>query len=211
MHPTIHSTFTPGHWRIVCLLVLSGLFLAACAKPVPPLGPLAEKSRSLLELESCEYVYHDIVYQGKQEKLLGLLTTKDTRLLFSIDIKVRAGIDLETSPGMSLKSLPAGENGLPGLLVSLPPARISGTDADETTIHQYFIHEYGISGNSRVNWLDYQDEIARAKERAKADALQRGLLDSAWNNAAASLGAFFRLAGFGTVRVEKTAPAGGPA
>jgi hypothetical protein len=210
-HPTDHSTFRPAAAAAALLAALLAASLAACARPMPDPGILAQKSRALLELESCEYVYHDIVFQGKQEKFLGLLTTKDVRLLFAIDIRVHAGIDLAAKPGMGIRTLPAGKDGLPGLVIKLPPTRITGTDADESTIHQYFIHEYGITGNSRVNWLGFQDEIARAKERARADAVKRGLLAAAWDNAAASLGSFWRLAGFGEVRVEKTAGEAGDA
>ena len=185
--------------------LLAALFLLAsgCSRPPPDLTVLGEKCRSILELQSCEFIYHDIIYQGKTEKLLGLLLTRDTRLLFSVDIRVSAGIDLANGPGLVLESLPGPADGLPGLAIKLPYARILDSDADENTIHQYFVHEYGLDGGGKVNWLDFQDEIAQAKKRAEADALRRGLLDTAWENAAASLGSFFRLAGFGVVKVEK--------
>jgi hypothetical protein len=191
--------------RPVLASLLAGLFLLAsgCSRPPPDLTALGEKCRSILELQSCEFIYHDIIYQGKTEKLLGLLVTRDTRLLFSVDIRVSAGIDLQNGPDIVLENLPAPADGLPGLVIQLPAARILDSDADENTIHQYFLHEYGLDGGGKVNWLDFQDEIAQAKKRAETDALKRGLLDTAWDNAAASLGSFFRLAGFGEVKVKK--------
>lgn len=182
------------------------LLWLSCQAPTPNLADLAEKSRPLLQLESCEFVYHDIIYQGSREKWLGLLTTKDNRLLFSVDIKVTAGLDLDEKPLLRLERGPGPDHDI--LVVGLPAAHITGVDADEASIHQYFLHEYGWGGAQPVKWLDVQAEIGKAKERAASDATKRGLLDSAWNNAAGALGGFFRLAGFKNVRVEKT---GGPA
>jgi hypothetical protein len=182
------------------------LLWTACTEPAPDLPALAERSRALLQLESCEYLYHDIIYQSSQEKLLGLITTKDNRLLFSLDIRVSAGLDLAAAPVLRLEQDATGKD---TLVVALPPARVTGVDADEATIHQYFLHEYGWAGAQPVKWLEVQAEVGRAKGRASADAVRRGMLDNAWDNAAQALSGFFRLAGFKQVRVEKATPPGG--
>ena len=123
-------------------------------------------------------------------------------MLFGLDIRVSAGIDLSGQPGLQLLPTTYDSAGRPGLLVRLPPARIVNCDADESSIHQYFIYEYGLGRQQKLPWLEVQDEIGRAKERASNDAIQHGLLDTAWQNAAQAITAFFHLSGFGEVRVE---------
>jgi len=172
-----------------------------CSVPSHDLTDLAARSRKLLELQSCEYVYRDVVYQGRLEKILGLITSKETRVLFSVNLKVKAGIDL--SRKLEITPVPASSAaGEPAILLRLPAARILEVDSDENSIHQYFIYEYGLMQEERVKWLDVQDELAKSKEKIKADAIRRGILVKAWDNSGTILKNLFHLAGYKTVLIE---------
>lgn len=191
------------------VLWLLALALAGCAAKTPDLAELSQRSQKILALQSCEYVYRDVVYLGHLEKLLGLLTTKETRVLFSVNLKIKAGLDLGGGYRAQAVPAPFGSPG-PAVKLLLPPAAIREVDADESSIRQYFAMSYGLLQESKVSWLDVQAELAKAGERAKADAIKRGLLKRAWDNASTLLANLYRQAGFRTVIVEEAAPAPAP-
>lgn len=180
------------------------LFLGSCDKPKPNLNALSERTKKILELQSCEFIYRDVIYQGHLEKFLGLMTTKETRLLFSVKLRVKAGIDM----AQGLEILPfAAPNSLgdPAVKILLPAASILSVDSDENSIHQYFVYEYGLFEEGKIKLLDFQDELGKARDQAKADAVKRGILLKAWNNSRTVIENLFRMAGFKTVIVELTA------
>src|SRR6056297_1509774 len=82
--------------------------------------------RGVLELPSYEYLYRDIIYIADQAKFLGF-RHKDTQLLFSVNIRLHAGVDLQK--GIQVTPISAG-----GLSISLPAAEILLVDADEISI-----------------------------------------------------------------------------
>ncbi len=143
--------------------------------------------RNLLEIPVYEHIYRDVIYIGEDEHFL-FFNTVDKRLLFSIDIKVQAGIDF--SDGLQLVQ---GENGL--VTVFLPPAKILLIDADESTINQFFLKEKG----GDFSRLDYYDEIGRQKEMIKQDAIDRGILVKAYDNGKNLIKNLLKIAGYSEI------------
>ena len=127
--------------------------------------------RSILELPTFEHIYRDVVFLDRERSFL-IFKTMDAEVLFAIDVRIQAGIDL--SEGFSVN-----RTRREGITVTLPPAKILLADADETSIHQYFLKEIG-GGISR---LDYYDEISKKKTAIVEDAVERGILKRADENA----------------------------
>lgn len=146
--------------------------------------------RSVLELPSYEYLYRDIIYIADQAQFLGF-RHKDTQLLFAVDVRLQAGVDLQK--GIQVTPLSAG-----GLSISLPAAEILLIDADENSITQYFKKEFG----GQIERLAYYDEISLSKERIRADAIDRGVLTQAQSNAASVLRSLLQSQGFSPVEIE---------
>lgn len=158
--------------------------------------------RSVLELPSYEYLYRDIIYIADQAQFLGF-RHKDTQLLFAVDVRLQAGIDLQK--GIQVTPISAGGSSggsAGGLSVSLPPAEILLIDADENSITQYFKKEFG----GQIERLAYYDEISRSKERIRTDAIDRGVLTQAQSNAASVLRSLLQSQGFSPVEVKFRQP-----
>src|SRR6056297_3335694 len=146
--------------------------------------------RSVLELPSYEYLYRDIIYIADQAQFLGF-RHKDTQLLFAVDVRLQAGVNLQK--GVQVTPISAR-----GLSISLPAAEILLIDADENTITQYFKKEFG----GQIERLAYYDEISLSKERIRTDAIDRGVLTQAQSNAASVLRSLLQSQGFSPVEVE---------
>ncbi len=171
---------------LVLLFIVPLALLACSPEPEADTAELERRVRNVLRLHSYEHVYRDIVYFGEERSFL-FFKTMDRRLLFSVDIVVRAGVDLEE--GIEVLA----DSGNPErIVVRLPPTRILRVDADEATIHQYFSRDRG----GDVGWLEYGAEIEGVKERVRADAVERGILAKAQTNAREMVENFFALAGF---------------
>lgn len=171
---------------LVLLFIVPLTLLACSAEPEADIPDLERRVTNVLRLHSYEHVYRDIVYFGEERSFL-FFKTMDRRLLFSVDIVVRAGVDLEE--GIEVLT----DRGNPDrIVVRLPPTRILRVDADEATIHQYFSRTRG----GDVGWLEYGAEIEDVKERVRADALERGILGKAEGNAREMVENFFAIAGF---------------
>lgn len=168
--------------------ILPLLFTAGCARSeLPEQEEVESRIREILSLPTFEHVYRDVVYVGEETRFLGILT-KDKKALFSIDVVVQAGIDL--SEGLDVQFLDSDS-----AVVTLPRATILSIDADENTIHQYFVRERGGS----LSTLQYYDEINRKKVLLEEDAIARGILYKAETNAVQLLRNFFDLAGYDDV------------
>jgi hypothetical protein len=168
------------------LAVVPLIFLSCAAEPEPDLPELERRVSNVLRLHSYEHVYRDIVYFGEERSFL-FFKTMDRRLLFSVDIVVSAGVDL--TDGIVLMQ---DENQPQRIVVQLPPTQILEVDADESSIYQYFERDRG----GEVGWLEYGAEIEAVKERIRADAVDRGILHKAEQNARGVITNFFELAGF---------------
>ncbi len=173
--------------RIAFVLILPAL--VSCASGGRDTKVLEEKVRSILELPTYEQVYRDIVFVERDRSFL-MIRTMHTQVLFSIDIRVQAGIDL--SEGLSISRGP----GRSAVTVRLPAAKILLIDADESSIHQYFVKESG----GRIERLDYYDEIDRIKDRIREDAIQREILQKAASNAKSMIAGLLAATGFEEVR-----------
>ncbi len=177
----------------LCASILVGISFLSCniVSKTPALKPTEVESqiKAVLELPTYEYVYRDIIYIAEQADFLGI-RHKDKQLLFSIDVNLQAGIDL--SKGVEVK--PATTE---GFAISLPPPEILLIDADENTIHQYFKKEFG----GEIGRLEYYDEISSSKERIRQDAIERGVLIQARENAASVIRSLLQSQGLSVAKI----------
>ena len=173
--------------RSAILLLAFVLTVPGCA-PVTPgeLVRLQQQIEGLLELHTYEYRYRDLVYFGEERTFL-LVRTVDRAVLFAVDIRVRAGIDLDR--GVELRMRRSSPH---RVTVSLPPATILHVDSDDTSIREYFIREQG----KRIGLLEVSEHIDRAKSEVAAEAMRRGILDEAETNARRLIGGILSMAGF---------------
>ncbi len=156
----------------------------------PKLAEIESRIKTVLELPTYEYVYRDIIYIAEQADFLGF-RHKDKQLLFAIDVKLQAGIDL--SKGVRVTPETQG-----GLAISVPEPEILLVDADENSITQYFKREFG----GEIGRLEYYDEISHSKNRIRRDALERGILARARENAASVVGSLLQSQGISPVTIE---------
>jgi hypothetical protein len=175
-------------------------FLACSPQPEPDLTDLERRVTNVLRLHSYEHVYRDIVYFGEERSFL-FFKTMDRQLLFSVDIVVEAGVDLQQ--GITVLR---DENNPRRILVELPPTEVLRVDADEASINQYFSRDRG----GEVGWLEYGAEIDAVKDRVRADAIDRGILGKAEENARGMVENFFTLAGFEEVVFRPSDRPGAP-
>jgi hypothetical protein len=150
---------------------LSGLFTKGPAPP--PVEEIERRVRTILELPTYEHVYHNVIYLGEEARFLGIKHL-DKRLLFSVNVAVRAGIDLRK--GVHIEGTSTGT-----FRIGLPPPEILLVDADESSIREYFAKEFG----GKISRLEYYDEIDKSKARTVEDAIERGILDAAGRQAKA--------------------------
>lgn len=162
--------------------------LFSCAGQRPDIGMLEEGVRSILELPTYEQIYRDIIYVDRERSFL-VFRTMHAQVLFSIEIRVQAGIDLVSGFRLS-------RNDDRSITVALPAAEILLVDADESTINQYFVKSSGGS----VGRLDYYDEIERIKTEIEQDAVRREILQKAAANARNLILQLLRSAGIEEVR-----------
>lgn len=180
-------------WSLLALTALAG-----CSRAPSPeaLQELEEHLEDVLTLHTAEHRYRSIVYFGEQRRFL-FLDTMDRQVLFAIDLRVQAGIDLAGGDG-GIEIRPGTGDAAGELFVTLPPAAVMLVDADERSITEYFTTERGGS----VQWLEYSQEIENAKAKARERALADGILDQAEENAAVLVRDFLRLADFQAVTVR---------
>lgn len=171
-----------------CIAAIGALALVIACDKRPEPSLMEERVRAILELPTYEQIYRDVVFVDRERSFL-VFRTMHAQVLFSIEIRVKAGFDL--SDGLSLTS---GSNST--VLVGLPPAQVLLVDADEATIEQYFVKEIG--GN--IERLEYYDEINRIKEEIVADAIQRDILVKATDNAQGLITQILLAAGYEEVR-----------
>lgn len=154
------------------------------------LTSLETKVRNLAELHTFEQTYRDVVYLGEQREFL-FFRTMDRQLLFSVNIRIRAGVDLR----QGVRVLPGADRR--SVFVEVPAPTVLLVDADEESISQYFVRERG----GAIGWLEVGAEIEAAKDQVVADAVSRGILDRAGENAREVLENLFSQAGFDSVTV----------
>jgi hypothetical protein len=149
-----------------------------------------------LQLPVCEQLYRDIVYIGEEQKIL-FFKTMDKRLLFSIDIRVTAGI--RSADLINVETAGISGEGRPQVKVTVPDAEILLIDADEDTIEQFFIKEW----RGRISRLEYYDEINSKKVEIKDTAIASGILKRADANAEQLVRNFLSLSGIELIEYTK--------
>ncbi|MDA3941443.1 MAG: DUF4230 domain-containing protein [Spirochaetia bacterium] len=168
------------------LLLLS--FLLSCTPGQKISKPVIENQiRGILDLPTVEYIYREIIYVGQEARFLGIKHL-DKRLLFAIDLVINAGIDL--TKGIEIRNMIDGS-----IQIILPEPEILTIDADESTIYQFFVKEWG----DKVSHLDYYDEIGKSKDNVKNDAIERGILFKAKENTENMIFKIFSVYGFTNV------------
>ncbi len=155
---------------------------------------MEDQLKQMIQLQTAEHWYRDIIYIGEQSKILGI-PTRDRHLLFGIRMKVIAGIDLKDS-GFRLYRRGG------AVYAALPEARVLAVDADDSSIEEYVSAGRG----KPVSMLTYFDEISGAKAVAQADAVNRGILEQAENNAKSIIRNLLAMAGAGDVRFVTAKP-----
>jgi hypothetical protein len=140
-----------------------------------------------------EYVYRDIVYFGEQESFLGIFRTRDQQLLFAVHLRVEAGVDL--SKGVEVLR---DRDNPELLLVRIPAPEILLVDADEGSIEQFFVRERGGS----IRWDQVSQEMESVKTRVREDALDKGILARAEENAVRLIREVMAVAGYEEVTVQ---------
>jgi len=173
------------------------ILLGGCPVQQRPDIPAVEsRIREICEIPGYEHVYRDIIYIDEKTSFLAIPVV-DKRLLFAVDVRVKAGIDLHE--GFSVEKISR-----KAVRVTLPPAEVLLADADEESIHQYFLKEFG----GQVSRLEYYDEIERKKKELITDAIQRGILIRAEANVRKVIENFILLSGYDTVIFQRTAQEG---
>ena len=173
------------------------LVFAGCTyRSRPSVPDMESRIREICEIPGYEYVYRDIIYIDEKASFLAIPTV-DKRVLFAVDVRIQAGIDLNDGFTVDPVSRKA-------VRVGLPPARVLMADADEGSISQYFLKEYG----GRVSRLEYYDEIERKKGELIDDAVSRGMLAKAEVNVRKVIENFLVLSGYETVEFKRLKPEG---
>ncbi len=173
------------------------MFLGSCMPKTNTVSRsvIENQIRTILEVPVTEYVYREILYIGKEARFLGI-KHMDKRLLFSVNIILKAGFDLT-------KGLEA-EKTRNGIHLVLPEPEILEIDVDENSIHQFFVKEWG----GKITRLDYYDELNKKKADIEKDALKRGILVKARENGEKMISALFESLGIPSVTISYKKGAG---
>lgn len=183
--------------RPLCALI--ALLVVSCSTPRVDRTQIEAGIRDLLQLRTYEQNYRAVGYISQERSVL-IFKTVDRRLLYALNIRIQAGIDLT----QDLKIVPDPRD-RDTVIVSLPPAKILSADADESSIRQYFSHEQG----GAVSLLDYGDQLAALKKQTIQDAVDRGILIHAQRNARKIVEYYLRSAGIRDVKFTATAGGAG--
>ncbi|MFO8042397.1 MAG: DUF4230 domain-containing protein [Alkalispirochaeta sp.] len=148
--------------------------------------------KHLQTLVTTRYRYRDVVFFDRRTRVLGIPAGQQ-EVLFSVEMEVTAGIDL--SEGVEIT--PDRDNRR-GVYVTLPSPAVLRVVTDEASIRQYLVLErFG-----RLDWLDISEEIQRAKDRNRQDAVERGILSRAELHTRTVIDNLLRNVGYETVEVR---------
>ncbi len=171
------------------------LLVSACSLKTPPVSVsvIENQVRTIMEVPLAEYVYREILYIGEEARFLGI-KHMDKRLLFSVNIVVRAGFDLSNGIHIQKRSN--------SVEIYLPEPEILETDVDEDSIHQFFVKEWG----GKISRMDYYDELAKRKPEITSDAVKRGILERARENGEKTISRIMHSLGMETVTFVYSKP-----
>jgi hypothetical protein len=178
---------------VIALLFLTSPFIRS---PRPNPGEIVSQIREIQSLVTQEYTYRDVVYFDEETRVLGM-RTGGREILFAVEISVVAGVDMSDEVTME-----HGRGREMLALVTVPSPRVLRVDAREETIDQYFVRE-GFRG---IDWVDVSTEVEAAKERNRTDAIERGILVDAEEQAATLIRDILVAAGYETVEVRFRPP-----
>ena len=145
---------------------------------------------SLIRLSGYEYTFKEILYFGEEKSILGLKFA-DKGFLASLDMVLTAGYDLEE--GFHIRADSGSK-----VTVYLPPPRILKTDADETSIREYYSYQRG----EAITHMDLYKQIEAVKPELEKEAVERGILKRAEENVQILVGELLLSLGFEEVRFE---------
>lgn len=201
-HDSLRSSFqlvpgSRGRAVFIAVFAAAALFLGGCGESPAPvnISRLEAEVKDILSMPAYEYIYRDVIYLGEERSFI-VFKTVDKQLLFSVDVAVLAGLNLER--GYSVTSEEGAARGERTVTVTLPGAEIFSVDADEQSIHQYFAKEMGAS----ISRLEYYDEIEKKKDDIRRDALKRGILSQAEKNTEKMITRIFSAAGVERLQIQ---------
>lgn len=145
----------------------------------------------LRSLVTARYRYRDVVWYAEETRVLGF-AAGNRETLFSVNIDVTAGVVMDDRVEVVWND--RGDT----VLVTLPAPEILRVDADERSIEQLVLRER----MGQIDWLDVADEVERAKERNREDAITRGILDAASREARRAVQTLMRATGPERVEVR---------
>lgn len=172
--------------RLLLLLLTAGIIVGCNPLRDVSLSEVENQVRNLLELHTYEHIYRDVVYFGEERTFL-FIRTMDRQLLFSVDIVVRAGLDLQEGVTITRDT-----DDRSRVYVALPEPQILLIDADEQSIQEFLVREQG----GRIGVLEFSEQLEAVKSRIETDAIERGILIKAQANAERIVRNFLQLAGF---------------
>ena len=186
---------------LVALLALLAAIpiLSTCTARRPPVSQVALARQSitrLLQLPTYELVYRDVVYVDKNAPL-SFMGIGGGEALFAVDVRICAGVTLETS-------LHIEASGPEAVVVYLPQAQVLSVDADESSVREYFVRSPLFGGTSQA---DYYDALEPLKGELVAEAVDSGLLIRAHENAKRLVEGLLRAAGLRRVVFRQKEPA----
>lgn len=148
-----------------------------------------QRLKSLRRLSTVNQSYRSVIYMEEKNFWRG-----NKLVLFSVKYDVIAGVDF--SKGISLQKLKDGS-----FEVSLPPAEVFSSDADESSIEQMLIREGLI--NNPIRKSDYMPRIVEQGRVNRQSAIDSGILDRAELNAQTAVRRILSLGGIEKVIFER--------
>lgn len=170
---------------LLVLLSVLWIFPASCGRMYTNrLKESQARIESLVRIASYEYTFKEILYFGEKKSFFGI-TTADKGFLASLDMTLTAGYDL--TEGFGIESDAFGT-----VTVTLPPPKILAIDADETSIREYYSYQRG----GALTHMDLYAQIDAVKPALKQEAVERGILDRAEQQAQMLIGELLLSLGF---------------
>jgi len=178
--------------KIALLTVFLAIGVSCQQKPdMREIGAdIESRVQTLQNLVSAEYLYRNVVYVDRQRRVLGVAAGSN-EVLFSIAIRVQAGIDLSNGFSVDVSDEER-------IFVTLPEPEVILVDADEQSIEEYFSAEQFL----QIEWLDIGTEVESVKENVRTDAIDRGILDLARTNAESLLKNILQSGGYEHVYIR---------
>jgi len=165
------------------------LIFSSCGRQEAKIVQLNDSVERVAKMAVTEYIYNDIIFVGEKKRFFGIPISK-REVLFSIKIRVEAGIDLDKG----FTAIPDGKI----VTITLPKPEILLVDADEKSLNQYYAKYFG----KKVSLLFYYNEIDAQKEIIKDDAIKRGILKGARDYTIEYFKIFYSATGYKDVVIE---------